>query len=133
LSITAPTELQVFEGERLLGTTRVNPLMLPTGTHTLRLSSEVAGVDLTRVVSIERGRTARLEISLPPGTLNLNAVPWANVSIDGREVGETPLGGVELSPGTHDVAFTHPQFGERRQQVTVKSGAATRISVDLRR
>ena len=48
LSITAPTELQVFEGDRLLGTTRVNPLMLPTGTHTLRLSSESAGVDLTR-------------------------------------------------------------------------------------
>ena len=67
LSITAPTELQVFEADRLLGTTRVNPLMLPTGTHTLRLSSESAGVDLTRVVSIERGRTARLQITVPPG------------------------------------------------------------------
>lgn len=133
LSITAPTELQVFEGDRLLGTTRVNPLMLPTGTHTLRLSSESAGIDLTRVVSIERGRTARLQITVPPGTLSVNAVPWAAVSIDGRDVGETPLGGVELTPGTHDVAFTHPELGQRRQQVTVRSGAAARISVDLRR
>ena len=82
LSITAPTELQVFEGDRLLGTTRVNPLMLPTGTHTLRLSSEDAGVDLTRVVSIERGKTARLQITVPPGRLSVNAVPWATVSID---------------------------------------------------
>ena len=63
LSISAPTELQVFEGDRLVGTTRVNPLMLPTGTHTLRLSSEAAGVDLTRVVSVERGKTARLQIT----------------------------------------------------------------------
>jgi hypothetical protein len=133
LSITAPTELQVFEGERLLGTTRVNALMLPAGTHTLRLSSESAGVDLTRVVSIERGRTARLQITVPPGTLSVNAVPWANVSIDGRAVGETPLGGIELSPGTHDIAFTHPELGQRRQQVTVRSGAAARVSVDLRR
>jgi hypothetical protein len=133
LSITASTELQVFEGGRLLGTTRVNPLMLPTGTHTLRLSSESAGVDLTRVVSIERGRTARLQVSVPPGTLSANAVPWASVSIDGRDVGETPLGGVQLSPGTHDVAFTHPELGQRRQQVTVRSGAATRVSVDFRR
>jgi PEGA domain len=133
LSITAPTELQVFEGDRLLGTTRVNPLMLPTGTHTLRLSSESAGVNLTRVVSIARGRTARLEVRVPPGTLSANAVPWASVSIDGRDVGETPLGGVELSPGTHDVSFTHPELGQRRQQVTVRSGATTRVSVDLRR
>ena len=117
----------------MLGTTRVNPLMLPTGTHTLRLSSESAGVDLTRVVSIERGRTARLQVSVPPGTLSANAVPWASVSIDGRDVGETPLGGVQLSPGTHDVAFTHPELGQRRQQVTVRSGAATRVSVDFRR
>ena len=133
LSITAPTELQVFEGDRLLGTTNVNRLMLPTGTHTLRLSSEAAGVHLTRVVSIERGKTARLQVTVPPGTLSVNAVPWASISIDGRDVGETPLGGVELRPGTHDVAFTHPTLGQRRQQVTVRSGAATRISVDLRR
>ena len=133
LSITAPTELQVFEADRLLGTTRVDALMLPTGTHTLRLSSESAGVDLTRVVAIERGRTARLKVTVPPGTLSVNAIPWAAVSVDGRDVGETPLGGVEVSPGTHDIAFTHPQLGQRRQQVTVRSGAAARVSVDLRR
>jgi len=133
LSITAPTELQVFEGDRLLGTTRVDPLMLPTGTHTLRLSSASAGVDLTRVVKIARGRTVRLQVSVPPGTLSVNAVPWAAVSIDGRDVGETPLGNVELSPGLHEVAFTHPELGQRRQQVTVRSGATARLSVDLRR
>jgi eukaryotic-like serine/threonine-protein kinase len=74
-----------------------------------------------------------LQVTVPPGTLSVNAVPWASISIDGRDVGETPLGGVELRPGTHDVAFTHPTLGQRRQQVTVRSGAATRISVDLRR
>ena len=98
LSITAPTELQVFDGGRLLGSTRVNPLMLPTGLHTLRLTNEAAGVDLTRHVTIERGHTARLQIRLAPGTLSVNALPWATVSVDGRIVGETPLGGLELSP-----------------------------------
>ncbi len=133
LSITAPLELQVFEGGRLVGTTMVNPLMLPTGTHNLRLTDDAAGVDITRSVRIERGQTARLPISLPLGTLSINAVPWATVSVDGRAVGETPLGGVELSPGPHEVVFTHPDLGERRQQVTVRSGGATRLSVDLRR
>ena len=65
LSITAPLELQVFEGGRLLGTTMVNPLMLPTGTHNLRLTDDAAGVDITRSVRIERGQTARLPYPCP--------------------------------------------------------------------
>jgi hypothetical protein len=133
LSITTPTELQVFEGDRLLGTTRANRLMLPTGRHDLRLSNEAAGISLTRQVTVERGRTARLRVTVPPGTVNINAVPWAVVSIDGRDAGETPLGGVELSPGSHEVVFTHPELGQRRQQVSVRSGEMTRVSVDLRR
>ena len=133
LSITASIELQVFEGDRLLGTTRVNRMMLPTGVYNLRLTNEAAGVDIARHVTIERGQTARLQITVPPGTLSINAVPWAAVSVDGRDVGETPLGAVELSAGPHVVAFTHPQLGERRQPVTVRAGSTTRVSVDLRR
>jgi hypothetical protein len=133
LSITASTELQVFEGDRLLGTTRVNRMMLPTGVYNLHLVNEAAGVDITRRVTIERGQTARLQVALPPGTLSINAVPWATVSVDGREVGETPLGAVELSAGPHVVVFSHPQLGQRRQEVTVRAGETTRVSVDLRR
>jgi hypothetical protein len=53
--------------------------------------------------------------------------------VDGREVGETPLGAVELSAGPHVVVFSHPQLGQRRQEVTVRAGETTRVSVDLRR
>jgi len=133
LSITAPVELQVFEGDRLLGTTRVNPLTLPTGLHQLRVVNEAAGINLTRQVTIAQGRTARWQVTLPPGTLSINAVPWASVTVDGKDVGETPLGSVEVSPGLHQLVFTHPRFGERRQQVLVRSGVATRVAVDFRR
>jgi hypothetical protein len=133
LSIAASIELQVFEGNRLLGTTRVNPMMLPAGSHTLRLVNEAAAIDIVRQVTIASGRTARIEVAVPVGRLSINAVPWAAVSIDGREIGETPLGGVELSAGPHEVVFTHPELGQRRQQVTVPAGGATRLSVDFRR
>jgi hypothetical protein len=133
LSIAASIELQVFEGNRLLGTTRVNPMMLPAGSRTLRLVNEAAAIDIVRQVTIASGRTARIEVAVPVGRLSINAVPWAAVSIDGREIGETPLGGVELSAGPHEVVFTHPELGQRRQQVTVPAGGATRLSVDFRR
>jgi hypothetical protein len=31
----------------------------------------------------------------------INATPWATVEIDGREVGDTPLAGIALTPGSH--------------------------------
>ncbi len=34
-------------------------------------------------------------------SVHINATPWARVSIDGRELGATPLGNVELSVGPH--------------------------------
>lgn len=41
------------------------------------------------------------------GRLSVNANPWAMVSIDGSDHGETPITGVELSPGPHRVVFTY--------------------------
>ena len=33
-----------------------------------------------------------MKIELPKGTISLNAVPWAEVWIDGEKIGETPIG-----------------------------------------
>jgi serine/threonine-protein kinase len=133
VTVRAPLELRIFEDDRLVGTTAMSRLMLPTGRHTLRLTNGAAGVDITREVSIGSGQTAILDVILPPGTLSVNALPWAQVSIDGRDMGETPLGGIELLPGPHDVVFRHPELGERRQPVTIRAGAHSRVSMDLRR
>jgi type II secretory pathway predicted ATPase ExeA len=60
------------------------------------------------------------------GTLgvNLNAVPWARVEIDGIEVGETPLAGVPLRPGPH--AFRAHLPDGRIVERTVEIDAANR-------
>jgi hypothetical protein len=133
VAVKSPVELQVFEGDRLLGTTRVDRLMLKTGAHTLRFANEAAGVNVSRPVRIEPGKTTRVEVAVPTGLLSVNASPWATVSIDGREVGETPLGNLEVPAGSHEVVFTHPELGERRQRITLRAGITTRLSVDMRR
>ena len=129
----SPVELQVYEGERLLGTTGVDRLMLTTGTHTLRFVNQAAEVNVSRRVTIEPGKTTRVEVAVPTGMLSVNASPWAAVSIDRREVGETPLGNLELPAGPHEVVFRHPEFGERSQRITLRAGITTRLSVDMRR
>ena len=65
---------------------------------------------------------------MPNGRVSINAVPWAEVSIDGTPAGQTPLANLSLPIGTHEVVFKHPQFGERKQTITVKVDGLTRVS-----
>jgi len=65
--------------------------------------------------------------------VNLNAVPWAEVWIDNKRIGETPIGNVPLPIGPHEVVFRHPQFGEKRQAIEVTASAPVRVSIDMRK
>jgi serine/threonine-protein kinase len=64
--------------------------------------------------------------------VNINALPWADVLIDGVRIGDTPLANVMLRPGDHAVVFRHPELGEKRQTVRVTLRESPRISVDMR-
>jgi PEGA domain len=71
------------------------------------------------------------------GFIRVHAVPWANVSIDGKPLGSTPLAKpVEVASGTHIVRFTHDWYQPVEQTVQVPIAAAdqaTRVTVDFER
>ena len=89
------------------------------------------GYKTSNTVQVSAGSTARLRLQMPPGTLNINALPWADVAVDGKKLGTTPLGNVSLPIGVHEIVFSHPQLGERRQSVTVTRSGVNRVSVDF--
>jgi hypothetical protein len=43
-----------------------------------------------------------------PITVSFNAAPWADLEIDGRDVGPTPIGDLSLTPGRHHLRATFP-------------------------
>ena len=133
IAIDLPVEVDVFENGALLGTSRSRQIMLEAGPHTLDLVSENLAFRHTQQVRVEAGRVERIGVALPESTINLNAVPWAEVLIDGKSVGETPIGNLPMVIGTHQVVFRHPELGERTVSATVKAGVPTRVSADLRR
>jgi hypothetical protein len=67
------------------------------------------------------------------GTLSLNAVPWADVSLDGKSLGRTPVMNLSVSVGSHEVTWRHPQLGERRETVVVTATAPVTLVTDFRR
>jgi hypothetical protein len=125
--------MQLFEGDRLIGTTLSDRIMMSAGRHDLTFVNEELGYRSARTVQIAPGRVAAVALEVPQGTIALNAQPWAEVWIDGERVGETPIGNLPIKIGRHSVLFRHPELGEQQHSTTVRAGTVTRLSVDMRK
>ena len=123
--------VEVFERGRKLAS-RDGRVTLPAGRHDLQFRNKALGIDTRRTVEVVANAEAPVAIDVQPGSVSVNALPWASVSIDGAPVGDTPLANLALAAGPHDVVFKHPEFGERRVKVTVTAGTPLRVSTDLR-
>jgi len=133
LSATADATLQIHEGSSLIGSTESDRIMLPAGEHSFEFASESLGFRTTRVVKIAAGQTATVALPLPQAPMNVNAVPWAQVWIDGQPFGETPIGNVMQTIGPHQLIFRHPELGERRVTAVVTLTETARVAVDMRK
>jgi hypothetical protein len=131
VSVTAPVEMQLFEGGRMIGTTQSDRVMVSSGRHEIEVVNETLGYRATKTVTVAPGKVTAIAIELPRGVLSVNAVPWAEVWVDGERIGETPIGNVSLAIGPHEVIFRNPKFKEQRHAVMVTLAAPARLSVDL--
>ena len=133
LALSSTVPLQILGKGTVLGTTETPRILLPIGTHELELVNNDLGYRVVRSVQIAAGQTTSVALKAPMGTISINAVPWADVSIDGQRAGETPIGNFAIPIGTHEVIFRHPELGEQRRSVTVGVTNPVRVSADMRK
>jgi len=62
--------------------------------------------------------------------LDIRSSPSAEVTVDGKGLGSTPLNGVRIKPGSHTVVLTHNRK-RRVVQVNVETGKTRRVTVDF--
>ena len=133
IRVVAPFDIEVFEGDRRLGSSATGIVSAPAGRREFELVNSRLGYRVRRVVEVRAGRVMPLEISPPNGLLSINASPWAEVWIDGKPAGETPLANLSVPLGDHEILFRHPQLGEQRRTALVRVDGVTRVSVNLQR
>ncbi len=104
----------------------------------LPIPADKPGTDVATSPLPERGESSASELRVsppppqreepkaPPILTNVNAKPWATIEIDGRLVGETPLGELPLSPGPHAFRATLPS-GRVIERTEVISAENSRI------
>jgi hypothetical protein len=133
IAVNAPVDVQIFEDQRLLGSSQTDRIMVPVGRHELEIVNGPLGYRAMKTVNVAPGQVATVRLELPKVAMALNAVPWAEVWVDGQRVGETPIGSVPVSIGPHEVVFRHPELGEQRVVTTVTLLGPAKVSADMRK
>jgi hypothetical protein len=133
ITVASPFPVDVLENGEVVGTSGAAKIMIAAGKHELVLRNNDLGFESGRALSVAPGQVAAVDIVAPTARLNVNARPWADVSIDGEPVGQTPLANLELAVGTHEIVFRHPQLGSRTERIVVSARAVNRVAVDFNR
>src|SRR5262249_26206562 len=90
------------------------------------------------VVSKPHGGAAAIAAAVKPadgaaksgnGKLNINAIPQANVVLDGRPLGRPPLARVSASAGPHTVVFMGADGTRRVASADVPAGGTKSVGV----
>jgi hypothetical protein len=132
ISVVAPIELQVFDGNALIGNSTSDRILVLAGSHTINLVNAELKYQASRTVQVQAGRVATVRVEVPNGVLHVNAVPWAEVFVDGRRVGETPIANLAVPIGPHEITLRNPKFPEQKRSVVVSLAGPSRLGVDLR-
>jgi hypothetical protein len=130
---TTPPGAAIFIGRRNLGQYGSTPRKLagPTGEHDVILS--LPGFhEVRRPVLLSRGQVVELDVKLEPltGRLAITSEPAGRVTIDGSEVGDTPIDR-ELPIGVHRVTVARDGFVPKDDEVEVRADETARVSVSL--
>lgn len=131
LSISSPFEVDVVENDDVIGTSASSQIMLAAGRHSVTLTNNSLGYVETRTIDVTAGKKSAIRVDPPKASISVNARPWAEVTVDGTSVGQTPIANLLVGVGPHEMVFKHPQLGERRETVVVTAKGPNRTAVDL--
>jgi eukaryotic-like serine/threonine-protein kinase len=67
-------------------------------------------------------------VVVAPGRLFINSIPWGQLSIDGQLVGNTPMVGLEITPGTRRLRVTRDGFRPFELEIQVAPGQEVRLT-----
>jgi hypothetical protein len=119
VTIYTPFDVTITEGGRVLTADDRHQIMLPAGTHELRMTNRALAYEATRKVDIKPGEATNLQLTPEPSTITVTATTAAEVWLDGTRLGDTPLSGAPVPLGEHEIVVRRSSGGERRFTVTV--------------
>lgn len=135
MSISAKPWANVYVGGTSYGRTPQTIRDLSVGSHRVRLENPDFG-SWEKTVSISKKGPANVKVHHEFGgfgTLVIQAKPWANIYVDGKHKGQTPITLDKVPSGEHQIRFVREGFVEITKTVTIKPGKNEPLSEPLQK
>jgi serine/threonine-protein kinase len=129
ISLTSNVPCDVLLDGRPLGRTPLSGVSVEAGRRTFRCRSAFSS-EVSADVEVEPGTQRSGSFAFRAGKLEVMALPFAEVAIDGKAYGETPIKPVDLVEGTHRVVLTM-DAKKLQRVVTLKGGEQAKLKVDM--
>ncbi len=131
-NISTDPAAAIYMGGRKLGDGSLKGLRLRVGRHKL-VAKLPNGAKKVFWIKVLGAKTVNHAIKFNKGKLRIVVHPWADVWVDGKPVGQTPMGALELVEGPHKVRLRNePNGKDIIKTVIVKPGAETSLRMDWR-
>jgi len=124
-----PAGAEVLVGKAVLGTTPLKGKALPVGSLELTLKLE-GYVEAVAKVEIKRKKTTKKAVTLkplPPVLVVESNPAGARVSVDGKEVGVTPLKTTDVQPGKHEIRLSLAGHRDVLRKVALENAKEKRL------
>jgi serine/threonine-protein kinase len=107
-------------------------LHLAPGRHRVVANGPLLATPRSFEVELRDGETVTRALRPGRGRLRLAVTPWAEVQLDGRAAGTTPLQPIDLVEGAHFVTLKNGELGANvKKRVVVLPNQETALKIDL--
>jgi len=133
---SSPWTFVYYMGKEI-GTTPLANIRFQEGTHKLILKNPRLKIEKQITVKIVADKVTRKSIDIDitgeiKGKLKIKVTPWADVYVDGKHMGTTPLKPLELPVGEHIVRVKNERLREERSlKVLVKPNQVHSLEVNF--
>jgi len=139
LSFSCNKSSKVYLNGEYIGQTPIGSYQVKPGTYNYKLACPEFGMDRMGTVIISAGENKAIqEIFVSPvtqqqspqapGYLTVAIKPWAQVEIDGKNYGLSPLVEIALPSGPHTINLKNPKVGlDQTLHVFIESGGLVKI------
>jgi hypothetical protein len=131
LAVFSRIPLELYDGDRRIGSTDDGQMMLAPGPYKLALVNQPFGYRGEATVEIRPGQVTAYTAPLPTGRVHVETAPGAEVWVEGGRIGVTPVGELSIPIGTREIIVRHPELGEGRATLEVKFDQLSEVTITL--
>jgi serine/threonine protein kinase len=129
---TIPQGAKIYLDNQLLGESPLKQLV-SSGPHSMKIEKSGYGtIEESITISSDLEKTYPLT-KMDPGSLTFRVYPFAEVSIDGRSIGQVPpIQTVEIEAGKHSIEFVAKEMDKNfTVKVEIKPGESKEIRMNM--